>query len=452
MTRLLLGAAVAAATLVFAGPAAAADGWLPHPADATWEYVWTDSVYNTTPTKEKVTVKDQSGAAFTLAWTTDKEDNPAAAPTSTGTVSFQETNSGLINTDWTSSPPPTTFPILCATLTNCGNSLASTYYNVIWGGRVPVLAEPLIKGASWTSTGAANNDVASSSDYLGMEPVSVPAFPAPVMAAKVRSEITQAGALGDPYGSGVRTIWWVYGVGPVKIVFEHAGGTNAPVTTSVLQTTSLTPAPVPDDSAYFPLKKGLTGKYRWTNAKHLAQPEVEKITVDAVANGSAQLSVTSVSGPIKVQGAYGYTARLDGVTNIWGTTKSATLAKMPPLGPAALPAAKRRHFVTPLDLMDFGFNPILPSYPRAGQSWSASRTGRDFDVYGVLGTSTVLGIQTVKVPAGTFRAIAVRTVMKQPGFPFGSGTRTCWFAADRGLVKLVFKHADRSTSTVVLLK
>jgi hypothetical protein len=452
MTRLLLAAAVAATTLAFAGPAAADDGWLPHPADASWEYVWTDSVYNTTPTKEKVTVKNQSGPAFTLAWTTDKEGNPDAAPSSTGTVSFQETNSGLINTDWTSSPPPTAFPILCATLTNCGNSLASTYYNVIWGGRVPVLAEPLTKGLSWSSTGAANNDVASSSDYLGLEPVSVPAFPQPVMAAKVRSEITQAGALGDPYGSGVRTIWWVYGVGPVKIVFEHAGGTNAPVTTSVLQSTTLTPAPVPDDSPYFPLKKGVTGTYRWTNTKHLAQPEVEKISVDAVANGSAQLSVTSVSGPIKVQGAYGYTARLDGVTNIWGTTKSATLAKMPPLGPSALPAAKRRHFVTPLDLMDFGFNPILPAYPRAGQSWTASRSGRDFDVYGVLGTSRVLGIQSVKVPAGTFRAIAVRTVLKQPGFPFGSGTRTCWFAADRGLVKLVFQHADRSTSTVVLVK
>ena len=38
------------------------------------------------------------------------------------------------------------------------------------------------------------------------------------MAAKIRTDITQAGAIGDPYGSGVRTVWWVYGVGPVKIV------------------------------------------------------------------------------------------------------------------------------------------------------------------------------------------------------------------------------------------
>ena len=41
--------AALAAALVGTGHAQA-DGWLPHPADATWEYSWTDSVYNTTPT------------------------------------------------------------------------------------------------------------------------------------------------------------------------------------------------------------------------------------------------------------------------------------------------------------------------------------------------------------------------------------------------------------------
>jgi hypothetical protein len=61
-------------------------------------------------------------------------------------------------------------------------------------------------------------------------------------------------------------------------------------------------------------------------------------------------------------------------------------------------------------------------------------------------------VQTVKVPGGTFKALAVRTTMLQPGFPFGSGTRTCWFAPGRGLVKLVFKHGDGSTSQVVLIK
>ena len=56
------------------------------------------------------------------------------------------------------------------------------------------------------------------------------------------------------------------------------------------------------------------------------------------------------------------------------------------------------------------------------------------------------------MPAGTFDALAVRTTLTQPGFPCGSGIRTSWFAAGRGLVKLVFAHGDHSTSRVELLK
>jgi hypothetical protein len=41
--------------------------------------------------------------------------------------------------------------------------------------------------------------------------------------------------------------------------------------------------------------------------------------------------------------------------------------------------------------------------------------------------------------------------LTQPGFKFGSGTRTMWFAPDVGLVKLVFKHGDGSVSTVELI-
>ena len=116
------------------------------------------------------------------------------------------------------------------------------------------------------------------------------------------------------------------------------------------------------------------------------------------------------------------------------------------------PLSGRRHFFTPFDLMDYGFNPVLPAYPKAGDTWVGKASGRDYAVYGVTGTSTVLGVRTVKVPAGKFQALAVRSVLHQPGFPFGSGTRTSWFAPGRGLVKLVFRHGDGSVSTVVLLK
>lgn len=433
-------------------PRAEADEWLPHPADATWTYVWTDTAYEPAPTKEKVSVKEQKGDEFTLSWTTEDQGNSDDAATSVGTVSFRQTQSGLFNTDWSSNPPPPAFPILCPRVSPCGNSLASTYYNVIWGSRAPVLFGPLHDGARWSSTGGGQGEVTSTSDYVGVENVSVPAFPTPVAAAKVRTEITQAGAVGDPYGSGVRTVWWVYGVGPVKIVFEHAGGAAAPVTTSVLQATNQTPKPPPPDDDYFPLRKGLVGTYRWTNDRYLKQPVVERFTVDDVLNASARISVKSLSGPIRVSGAYGFTSRLDGVTNIWGLTKAASLARLPKLGPRSLPAAKRRHFFTPFDLMTFGFNPLLPAYPQRGATWTGLPSGRDHSIYGVTGKAVVVGRQAVTVPGGRFSAIAVRTVLKQQGFPFGSGTRTAWFAPGRGLVKLVFRHGDGSTSRVELIR
>jgi len=442
------------AALTFAGAPAAhgASGWLPHPADASWTYQWTDSAYADTPTSEKVTVKSQKGSTFTLSWTTSGLGNPDDAISSTGTVSFQETNSGLVNTDWSSTPPPAGFPVLCAQLTSCGNSLASVYYVVIWGSRQPVLTEPLLRGTAWTSAGAAANDVTSASTYLGTAQVSVPAFSSPVTAAMVRTRITQAGALGDPYGSGTRTIWWVYGVGPVKIEFQHAGGGKAPVTDSVLQSTNQTPLPPPEDLDYFPLAKGESRTYSWTNTKYLVKPEVEKFTVDAVQNDTARFKVASVSGPLKVAGTYGFSRRVDGVTNLWGNTSSATTLKFPPLGPHGAGAAKKLHFVTPFDLMSFGFNPILSAAPAVREHWASTNPSSDFSTYGVTGETTVIGIQKVKVPAGTFQALAVRSTLKQPGYPYGSGTRTSWFAPGKGLVKLVFAHADGSVSTVELTK
>jgi hypothetical protein len=443
--------AFAAASLVAAAPAAGA-GWLPHPADATWSYAWSDTAYNPVPTTEKVTVKETKGTSFVLAWTTVDQQNPPEAPTSVGTISFQETPGGLINTDWSSNPPPSGFPILCGSITQCGNSLASTYYNLIWGSRVPVISEPVLKDASWDTTGGAGGDVSASSTYVGTELVTVPAFPTPVLAAKVRSEVTQAGALGDPYGSGVRTVWWVYGVGPVKIVFEHSGGVPAPVTTAVLKSTNQAPQTAPPDANYFPLEQGHTGRYRWTNSKHFAKPVVEDFTVDQVVNASARVTFKSVSGPLKVAGAYGFTSRLDGITSLWGITKASSLAKLPLLGPRALPVAKRRHFFTPYDLMTFGFNPVIPAYPTPGASWQGVSSGRDFQIYGVTGKTSVLGVRTVKVPAGTFKALAVKSTLRQAGFPFGSGTRTSWFAPGKGLVKLEFRHGDKSVSLVELVK
>jgi hypothetical protein len=286
---------------------------------------------------------------------------------------------------------------------------------------------------------------------VGTESITVPAFPMPVRAAKVVSQITQAGALGDPYGSGQRTTWWVYGVGPVKVVFQHAGGSGAPITTAELQSTNQTAAAPPPDADYFPLRVGLKGTYSWENKRYFTKPEVEKYSIDQAANGTAIAKFSSVSGPMKVAGAYQFTTRLDGVTSVSSATKAASLAKLPGLGPKSLPATKRRHFFTPFDLMTFGFGPVLPAYPVPGAMWGSDPKSRDFAVYGVNGSSRVVGVQKVTVPRGTYEALVVTSSLSQPGFKWGSGTRTMWFAPDVGLVKLVFKHADGSLSTVQLI-
>src|SRR3954463_2427256 len=200
---------------------ARADDWWPHPADATWTYQWTDNVYSQGPTKEKVTVKDQGGKNFTLSWTTKDQGNSGSSPLSFGDMAFQETTAGIVNTDWASNPPPPNFPILCPQIGGCNNSLASTMYYFIWGPRGPVPAEPLLKGTTWQGTGGAQNDVSSTSTYDGQESVKVPAFPDGVTAAKVTTEATQAGALGDPYGSGLSPVLWGVCVGPGQMKFEH---------------------------------------------------------------------------------------------------------------------------------------------------------------------------------------------------------------------------------------
>jgi hypothetical protein len=128
--------------------------------------------------------------------------------------------------------------------------------------------------------------------------------------------------------------------------------------------------------------------------------------------------------------------------------RAQTRARFPQLGPRAVPSADRRRFLTPVDLMVYGFNPVLPSYPHKGETWRSSREGRDWRVFGVTGVSKVIGTRKVRTPAGTFRATGVRSTLRQAGYRFGSGTRTSWFAPGEGLVKLVFRHRDGSVSTV----
>lgn len=429
---------------------ASADGWLPHPAGARWQYAWSDTTYNPGGTVEDVDVAQQQGPNFTLAWAQDGTQPPGVGTTmlcppnaDLGAVSFQDTTDGLMNTTWTSCPPPSSYAtgMLCAPGTSsCPDSLASFLYNVIWGLRDPVLAEPLVQGLTWTGSGGASGDVAGTSTYLGLQVISVPAFPAGVTAAVVRTNVALSGTGGDGYGSGIRTTWWVYGVGPVRFVFDHVNGS---VTSGSLESTNLTPIPDPGDEDYFPVRAGLTETYRWTNRRHLPRPELDRVTVAAVAASTARFDVRSTSGPIRASGAYDFTANLDGVRSVGARTAAASVIRQPRLGHGW-------HFFTVLDLMTFGLNQLLPVYPTAGDAWRSDAWDRASD--GARGSTRIIGVRWVHVPAGTFRALEVRSVLTQPGHPYGSGVRTMWFAPGRGLVKLVFVHRDGSVSRVDLVR
>jgi hypothetical protein len=437
------GAAAAAA------PSPPTDEWWPHAKTDKWTYTWTDSAYNTSGTQEKVSVVSETGSCgWELEWTGMGSETGSDI----GSICFENTDGGITNTTWQSSAPPANMPILCPWTTDpsngqpCANSLSSALFNVSWGDRYPVLSEPVLDGAQWggNGVGGAYGDVSSQNEFLGVRTVRTPAFPHGVDAVAESSSITAQGDLGDPYGSGTRTTYWVYGVGPVKIVFVHSGGANPPLTVVNLDSTNLKPLRMPPLQDYFPLTEGMKSTYQWTNRKHLPQPEIEKVSIAAAENRTAQFDVQSLKGPIRAAGAYDFTVRNDGVIDQGAEVRHAYLVKFPRLGHGL-------YFSTPLDLMEFGLDPIVPSYPVAGTKWRTDRSSVDYRTFGVTGWSTVIGLRTVRVPAGTFRALEIKSVLRQPGHRFASGVRYEWFAPGRGLVKLVFDHGDGSVSDVVLV-
>jgi hypothetical protein len=447
--NLLVSLVVACASVLILATAASADTWFPHPSNATWTYNWSDTEYNPSGTTESATVaseNDASGCGWNLAWSGTTEvplagSNTDISQADTGTICFRDQSYGLENTDWSASAPPINEPSLCATASDCSDSLGSFLFDVIWGSRNPLISEPLLQGTSWTATGGGNGNVTSTNQYVGLQLVKVPAFPDGIVAAAVRSQITLAGTPGDDYGSGIRTTWWADGVGPVKVVFDHVDGA---VTNGVLEATNLKPVKPAPDADYFPMTLGTTAKYSWTNNKHMKQAEVEQVKVAAAANRSARLSVSSVSGPIKASANYIFDLNLDGVQNTYASSSGATLAKFPKIGHG-------RHFFNPIDMMIYGFGPVLPAYGTPGATWK-SGNAYDYQEYGVTGTTKIIGIRTVKVPAGRFQALEVRSTLTQKGFRYGSGVRTMWFAPGRGLVKLTFAHGDGSTDVVTLIK
>ena len=450
MGRRMLGPIAALALLLGCAPAAAqaagvedpALQWLPRTDGAEWVYAWSNSTYSPTPRRERYRVTARRGTSFRVSWS--EIDLRADEAPGAGFADFNHTDAGLVNTHYQSTQAPPQFPLLCASATQCGNSLAGTYYLMFWGTRSPVVAEPLVAGTRWNAIGGASNEVASANRYAGRETIAVPAFPGGVETARVESDVSHTGALGDPFGSGSRTVWWAYGVGPVRVVLRHAGGETS---VSELQSTTLAPQALPSDENLMPLGEGRRASFRWRNNKHMRRWSRQRFTVERVVNNTSRVEVRQLSGPLAANGTYVFASRLSGVRRLSSRiSRGSDDVDFPRLGPTR--GAPWR-FLTPYDLMTYGFNPVIPAYPERGMSWRSSRDNPDWSTFGVVGVSRVIGRRTVRTRAGRFRrALVVRSDLRQPGRRFGTGECTMWFAPGRGLVKLVFRHDDGSVSTV----
>ena len=266
------------AALLFASPAAADDLWLPHSANAAWTYQWTDTTYATTPTLEKVTVKSQTGAALRAR----VDDGRARQPGRRGRAPRERCRSRR-RTPASSTPTGRALrrrrPSRCSARRSpsCGNALSSTLYNVIWGARQPVLAEPLLQGLDLDEHGRRRE--------RRLEHVLVPRPREGRRAGIPERRRGGEGDVDDHPGRRARR--------PVRQRHAHdlVGVRRRPGEDRVrphgrrsrtgddaeLQSTNQTPLPSPTDVDFFPLRKGKTLAFRWTNTKYLKKPEVDTV-------------------------------------------------------------------------------------------------------------------------------------------------------------------------------
>ena len=167
--------------------------------------------------------------------------------------------------------------------------------------------------------------------------------------------------------------------------------------------------------------------------KHFKEPEVQTFTIDQVANGSAQFDrdervrADQGAGRVRVHAA----ARRP--HEHLGDDEAQSLAKLPPLGPRSLPveqAPSLLHAVRP-DGLRIQSGPAGVSRRRNDLDARRERTRLRRSTASPA-TRACSACRRCKVPAGKFKALAVQPMLKQPGFPFGSGTRTSWFAPGKG--------------------
>ena len=72
--------------------------------------------------------------------------------------------------------------------------------------------------------------------------------------------------------------------------------------------------------------------------------------------------------------------------------------------------------------MIYGMNPIFTRVSRTrAERWATKNPSRDYSTFGVSGSTTIVGVRRVTVPAGSFDALVVQSTLTQAGFKYGSG-------------------------------
>ena len=122
----------------------------------------------------------------------------------------------------------------------------------------------------------------------------------------------------------------------MKVQFQHAGGTEAPVTTSELLGTDQKPVMPPQDANYFPLRKGAKLRYSWTNSKYMRKPAVQDFVVDDALNNSARFSVKHVGVRSASRAPTGSRCGRTGSPASGAPRRPPPFPRSPPSGPASL--------------------------------------------------------------------------------------------------------------------
>ena len=270
-------------------------------------------------------------------------------------------------------PPPAAFPILCAIARRSATTASRARTTTSSGAARAGARRAAAEGHELDEHGRRRRTTSRARPTISASRRS------PCRRSRRRSsrrrcgrEITQAGALGDPYGSGVRTVWWVYGVGPVKIVFQHAGGERADHDVGARRARTRRRKPPPPDDALLPARQGREADVPLD--EHEAHEEavgagVRRRTRSRTAPRASR--VKHVSGPIRVAGRVRLHAACRRRHELLGD--DASPRRSPASRRSGRRAAEGRSGATsstPFDLMLYGFNPIIPAYPTPGATWS----------------------------------------------------------------------------------